>query len=769
MPVNHTLEQCDLLNRYYSRTAAKDVEAKKDAGDGNAGGFPAVENVFLIFGGPTVDMSNSQRKRERHEVLTAEKAPPSFLDWSEDAITFSREDHPNRIPNPGQYPLVVDPVIGNAWFSKVLMDGGSSLNILYAQTLCLLGTGLDKLRPSTTPRGMLLGYIVSQRGIEANPEKVAALERMGPIRDLKGVQKVLGCLAALSRFISRLGEKGLPLYRLLNKHKRFSWTVKAQEALDKLKVTLAHAPILTSPQDGEPLYLYVAATTQVVSAVIVVEHTEEGHALPVQRPVYYISEVLYETKARYPHVQKMLYAVVLARCKLCHYFEAHPVTVVPSFLLGEVIRNPDAAGRIAKWSVELMGEMLAYAPRKAIKSQILADFVAEWTDTQLPPPQIQAECWTLYFDGSVMKTGVGAGLLFVSSLGEHMRYAVRLHFPTSNNMAEYEAPLCGLRIAIETGIKRLDVRGDSQLMIDQVMKNASCHDDKMEAYCKAVRALEDKFYGIELNHVPRRYNEEADELAKIALGRITVPANVFARYVIKTSVDLEPNPSSREEPSGAPSSPTGAEPMDEDPSNEAYVLALLEGYGADEAEAMEMEPAPARETGGTNTSPGWIKGSYPRTDPRPDVLLGWPSRSPLSTASCTSVPRHASCSDASPSLRGASSFATSTRAYAVTTRRRAPLWATHSAKASTGPLRLLMPARSCAPAKGASSTPANPTFLHTSCRPSPSRGLSPCGGWTSSGPYGKRPRATPTYWLPSTSFPSGLRCAPSRISGQSRP
>jgi hypothetical protein len=164
------------------------------------------------------------------------------------------------------------------------------------------------------PRGMLLGYIVSQQGIEANPEKVAALERMGSIRDLKGVQKVLGCLAALSRFISRLGEKGLPLYRLLKKHKRFSWTVEAQEALDKLKATLAHAPILTPPQDGEPLYLYVAATTKVVSAVIVVERTEEGHALSVQRPVYYISEVLSEMKARYPQVQKLLYAVVLVRC-----------------------------------------------------------------------------------------------------------------------------------------------------------------------------------------------------------------------------------------------------------------------------------------------------------------------------------------------------------------------------------------------------------------------------------------------------------------------
>jgi hypothetical protein len=101
-------------------------------GDGDAGGFSAMENVFLIFRGPTVDMSSRQHKRERHEVLAAEKAPPSLLDWSEDAITFSRGDHPNRIPNPGQYPLVVDPVIGNARFSKVPMDGGSSLNILFA-------------------------------------------------------------------------------------------------------------------------------------------------------------------------------------------------------------------------------------------------------------------------------------------------------------------------------------------------------------------------------------------------------------------------------------------------------------------------------------------------------------------------------------------------------------------------------------------------------------------------------------------------------------
>jgi transposase InsO family protein len=158
-------------------------------------------------------------------------------------------------------------------------------------------------------------------------------------------------------------------------------------------------------------------------------------------------------------------------------------------------------------------------------------------------------------------------------------------------MAEYEALLRGLKLAIETGIKRLDVRGDSQLVIDQVMKNASCHDDKMEAYCKAVRALEDKFYGIELNHVPRRYNEEANELAKITSGRITVPPNVFARDIAHPSVNLEPCPLNCEEHSGAPPCPAGAEPMEEDPSNEEYVLSLLEGYGANEAEAMDIEPA----------------------------------------------------------------------------------------------------------------------------------------------------------------------------------
>jgi hypothetical protein len=128
---------------------------------------------------------------------------------------------------------------------------------------------------------MLLRFIIFEHGIEANPEKIIAITKMGPIRDLKGVQRVTGCLAALSRFISCLGKKALSLYRLLKKSKHFSWTLEAEEALAKLKATLSNSPILIPLTLGEPLLLYVTATTQVVSAVLVVERAVDGHTLLV--------------------------------------------------------------------------------------------------------------------------------------------------------------------------------------------------------------------------------------------------------------------------------------------------------------------------------------------------------------------------------------------------------------------------------------------------------------------------------------------------------
>jgi hypothetical protein len=127
-----------------------------------------------------------------------------------------------------------------------------------------------------------------------------------------------------------------------------------------------------------------------------------------------------------------------------HYFDVHPITVVSKYLLGEVIQNPEAEGRIAKWALELMGQNITYAPHSAIKSQVLADSVAEWTEIQTPPASIDHETWIMYFDGSVMKEGAGVDLVFISPLGMRMEYLVRLHFPASNNAVEYEALINGI-------------------------------------------------------------------------------------------------------------------------------------------------------------------------------------------------------------------------------------------------------------------------------------------------------------------------------------
>lgn len=193
--------------------------------------------------------------------------------------------------------------------------------------------------------------------------------------------------------------------------------------------------------------------------------------------------------------------------------------VVSSFPLSKVIHSRDAAGKVAKWAMELMGREISYVSQTAIKSKVLSDFVAEWTETQLNPAPIDQEYWVMFFDGSLTRQGAGAGLVFVSPRGAKMRYAIRLHFPASNNVAEYEALVNGLKITIELGIKHLEVRGDSQLVVNQVMKESSCSSDAMAAYCTEVRKLEGKFDGLELRHVLRKFNDVADTLAKMASAR----------------------------------------------------------------------------------------------------------------------------------------------------------------------------------------------------------------------------------------------------------
>jgi hypothetical protein len=262
----------------------------------------------------------------------------------------------------------------------------------------------DKLRATRTKRnpekcifgvsaGKLLGFLVSYRGIEANPEKIKAIEIMRPPARVKDIQKLAGSLAALSRFISRLAERAVPFFKLLRKSGPFTWTEEAEQAFQELKQHLTSLPILVAPEPGEPLYLYIAAATEAVSMVLVAERATPERQGPenlelasgartVQKPVYYVSEVLHEAKTRYLETHKLLYVVLVASRKLRHYFQAYKVVVVTSFPLRAILHNSNATGNIAKWAAELAEFQLDFQPRHAIKSQVLADVIVEWT----PPP-----------------------------------------------------------------------------------------------------------------------------------------------------------------------------------------------------------------------------------------------------------------------------------------------------------------------------------------------------------------------------------------------
>jgi hypothetical protein len=315
------------------------------------------------------------------------------------------------------------------------------------------------------PAAQLLGYIVSQQGIEANPSKIKAIEALEPPTQLRDVQKFAGCLASLSRYVSRLGEKAMPLYQLMKKTNHFVWSQRADDAFNDLKRALSTAPILAAPASREPMLLCIAATPRVISVVIMVKRTEEGKELPVQRPVYYLSEVLTLSKQNYPHYQKVAYGVYMAARKLKHYFEEHPIMVVSTTPLSEIVGCKDATGRVAKWAIELAAHTIQYKPRTMIKSQIIADFFADWGEHQYLPPAPDSTYWRMNFDGSKMLGGLGASIIFTSPKGDKMQYVLQIHFCASNNVAEYEALVHGLNLAKEIGIRRILCFGDSDLVV----------------------------------------------------------------------------------------------------------------------------------------------------------------------------------------------------------------------------------------------------------------------------------------------------------------
>jgi hypothetical protein len=408
--------------------------------------------------------------------------------------------------------------------------------------------------------GKLLGFLVSYRGIEANPEKIKAIEVMRPPARIKDIQKLTWSLATLSHFISRLAERALPFFKLLWKSSPFAWTEEAEQAFKELKQHLASLPILVAPEPGEPLYLYIAAATEAISMVLVAERAaqegqEPGNLGPatetrtVQKPVYYVSEVLHEAKARYLETHKLLYAILVASRKLHHYFQAHKVVVMTSFPLRAILYNPNAIGNIAKWAAELAEFQLDFQPRHTIKSQVLADFIVEWTP---PPcaPRARTSLRTPHLRSAGVRSSPSPTRRFSSTDPPASRVPARewsslTQAETSCSMwcvsnsrppptwREYEALIFGLSAALSLGVRQLLVKGDSQLIIKQVCGECSCNEPRLTAYLLHVRKLEKDFTALELQHVPRADNSAADDLSQRASTRAPVLEGVFERWLLR--------------------------------------------------------------------------------------------------------------------------------------------------------------------------------------------------------------------------------------------
>jgi hypothetical protein len=226
-------------------------------------------------------------------------------------------------------------------------------------------------------RGKLLGCMVSKSGIEANPEKIEAIRNMRTPQTKRDIQKLMRRIAALGRFIERSAERSLPFFKLLSAKNKITWGPKEQEAFEQFKLYIENLAVLTSLGDNAKLLLYIAASTSAVSAALVEEKYEEGKLKQV--PVYFVSEALSGAKKFYSELEKMTYTVVMVARKLKHYFQSYSIIVPTSYPLREILENKESSAQIGKWVTELSQYTLEFKGRTTIKSQVLPDFIVDWT------------------------------------------------------------------------------------------------------------------------------------------------------------------------------------------------------------------------------------------------------------------------------------------------------------------------------------------------------------------------------------------------------
>ena len=325
-----------------------------------------------------------------------------------------------------------------------------SYNMKLNLAKCAFGVSAEKF----------LGFIVNHWGIKANPDKIKAVLDMPSPSGIKEVQCLTRRIAALSRFVSRASDKCQPFFQVLKK--AFQWDAKCEEAFSALKTYLSSPPILVSPIEGELLTLYLAVSDFSTSAVLIRDKER------VQYPVYYCSRTLRGAEERYLRMEKLILALITTARKLRPHFQAHTIEVPTEFPMKQVLHKPETFGRLMKWAIELREFDIRYKPKTAIKGQVLADFVMEFTSAK-PAKNAQAatdlSIWKLSVDGASNAHGSGADLILTSLEGIDIEYALGFGFHASNNEAEYEVVIEGLNLAHSLEVNQLEVYSDSQLVV----------------------------------------------------------------------------------------------------------------------------------------------------------------------------------------------------------------------------------------------------------------------------------------------------------------
>nr|XP_016470841.1 PREDICTED: uncharacterized protein LOC107793073 [Nicotiana tabacum] len=332
-------------------------------------------------------------------------------------------------------------------------------------------------------------------------DKIKAIEEIPDIlTSKKEVQRLTGRITALGRFISKSSEKCFKFFSALKKQNQFEWSEECQQALKNLKAYLSNPPLRAKPKSGEKLLVYLTVLEVAVSVVLVREDQD--------------------AETRYPHLEKLALALIMTSRKLRPYFQCHPISVVTAYPLRNILYKQELSSGLAKWAIELSEYDITYQPRTAIKSQVLADFVEDFSQGIL----LEAEKELQLFNRS--NPGAGLGIVLVPPAGETIRQAIKCH-PITNNEAEYEDVIIGLELARQLGIEQVMIKSDSQLVVNQMQGTYTAREARMQQY---------------LEKIPREENAEIDALANlVSAAEVTNKENSFVIHLFHSVLDQDKN------------------------------------------------------------------------------------------------------------------------------------------------------------------------------------------------------------------------------------